>query len=172
MTDRFALETFQKNVSQRTEVERLIKDLETQIKPLRDLVKNLKVEKKSIDVDICNFMGSNGAEHVNLPHVIKNGVALNQKDGKPAQALKYSVTEAVEPMTQERSRKQLLMFFAGPGSQHSFNKLSVEEKANKAHDFIYNKDHRPKVKKVSLRKVKFVGQVSVEKKVDIEVAID
>lgn len=171
MTDKISLEIFQKHITQRSEVERYIKETEEKIKPLRDALKNLKAEKKTIDVDICKFMGSNRVEVVNLPHEIRNGLPIDPKHGNPAQALKYSVTETVETMNKENVRKQLLHFFIGPGSQEKFNRLPVEQKTDMVYKFIYDKEHRPKKLKESLRKVKFVGSI-VEQKIDIEVPLE
>ena len=44
------IESFRKDVVQYDEVEKLIKTIQLQIKPLQEAMKSLKVEKKGIDI--------------------------------------------------------------------------------------------------------------------------
>ena len=107
------IESFRKDVVQYNEVEKLIKTLQSQIKPLQDAMKGLKVEKKVIEKDLVRFMGTKGVGHANLPNYgNKNGVPVDYK-GDPCKAIKYSVTEAVIPITKEIVKESLIRFFSG-----------------------------------------------------------
>lgn len=164
------IENFRKDVVQYDEVEKLIKTIQLQIKPLQEAMKNLKIEKKGIEKDLARFMGSTGVEHANLPvHGNKNGVPLDYR-GDPCKAIKYSVTETVIPITKDIIKKSLVRFFSGEGSSEKFQKLSIEEKGIRTYDFIYDKKNRQKTTKETLRKVKW-QQVDIEKEMEIEVPI-
>jgi hypothetical protein len=164
------IESFRKDVVQYNEVEKLIKTLQNQIKPLQEAMKGLKVEKKELEKDLTKFMGSKGVGHVNLPvHGNKNGVPVDYK-GEPCKAIKYSVTEAVIPITKDIIKDSLIRFFSGEGSSEKFKKLSIEEKGLRAYDFIYEKKNRQTKTKETLRKVKY-QPADIEKEMDIEVPI-
>lgn len=132
------IEKFATDVDYYTQIEKQIKGIKDTIKPLRDKLKKLTVEKKEIEIQLCSTLKKNELNEVELPG--NKGL------------LEFKVTNSVIPIKQDDIKIKLIEFFEkGKGSELSFNSLSPEKKGLGVYNYIYLKENRDKIKKESLK---------------------
>lgn len=123
------IENFKNDVSRFSEIDKLIKDAESRIKPIREQISVLKKEKMDLKQEICIYMDNNDIEKCNLPG-----------DG----AIVYKKRKTLVPVNQQVIREELKRFFiTGPGKDNEFNSKTDIQKATAIFDFIYeNREYK------------------------------
>ncbi len=135
------IDIFTKDLKKVAQLDALISETKGLLKPLQTRLKELKIERKELEKEICPTMVKNDFRIAELPN----------HDGK----IEYKVKEAMVPMTQSSVKEKILFFFKeGPASLLSFNSKKSEQKALELFDFIYAKKNREFVKKEELKLTK------------------
>lgn len=130
------IETFTKEVKKFAQIDALISETKDQMKPLQDRLKQLKLERKELEKDLCPTMEKNNFTRTELP----------------SGTIEYKVKQAMVPVTQKSIKEKMVLFFKeGPGSQIGFNSKKADEKGLEIFDYIYGKKNRAYVKKEELK---------------------
>jgi hypothetical protein len=136
--DENTIDRFATDVDYYTEINKQIKVVKNTIKPLRENLKKLVIEKKEIELQLCNTLKKNDLDEIELPG--NKGL------------LEFKITNSVIPIKQDDIKVKLIDFFeSGKGSEISFNSLSSEKKGLEVYNYIYLKENRDKIKKESLK---------------------
>jgi len=129
---------FKKDVQQFAIIDKQIKEAKEMLKPLRDRIKQLLLQKKELEQDLCSTMEVNNLQQAELPN--NNGT------------IEYVCKNAAVPITQKTIKDKMVSFFeTGPGSEKSFYSKHGNEKGLILHDFIYAKENRDFIKKEQLK---------------------
>jgi len=144
------LENFKKDAYQYGEIDSLIKKIKSQLTPLQKALKLLNMDKKIIQKDLCVFMANNKINTVNLTDVKQDEIPI---------AIKYSVTNALVPVTHSHVKDNLIKFFKDRKEIENIGKLDPEEQGNYVYNYIYAKENRLTKLRENIRTVKFVDNV-------------
>lgn len=132
------IERFATDLEYFAQIEKQIKDIKISIKPLREKLRKLTVEKKEIEIQLCSTLKKNELNEVELP-------------GNKGY-LEFKVTNSVIPIKQDDIKIKLIEFFeTGKGSELNFNSLSPDKKGLEVYNYIYSKENRDKIKKETLK---------------------
>jgi Family of unknown function (DUF5760) len=129
------VDTFAKDLKKVAQIDALILETKDMIKPLQSRLKQLKIEKKELEKEICPTMKKNDLRKAELPHGI----------------IEYVVKQSLAPITQKSIKEKIIDFFnEGPGSLLGFNSRNPVEKGEELFDYIYNKKNRKYICKEEL----------------------
>jgi hypothetical protein len=132
------VETFRKDARHYAQIDKLISETKEMMKPLQIKLKQLTLEKKELEKEICNTMEANNLEVAELPN----------NTGK----IEYQVKKSMIPVTQKTIKEKMILFYeSGPGSLLSFNSKSYKNKAEELYDYIYSKQNRDFINKEKLK---------------------
>lgn len=132
------IETFKKDVKKIADMDALILETKDMLKPLQNRLKQLKLERKELEKDLCPTMEKNNFKIAELPG---NGGTIE-----------YKVKQSMVPLTQKSVKDKMILFFKeGPGYQISFNSKNADEKGSVLFDYIYGKKNRQYIKKEELK---------------------
>jgi len=155
MSQKSDLKNFKNNVTQYTEIDKVInsinnqlKQYKEQVKPLMDQIKILKKEKKEIETTLFHFMKSNNIGVCNLP-----GKTIGDTKG----AIEPITTTKKQPINQKYVLDALRTFFSVEIKKPEyikFNSYEPNEKAEIIHKYICEK--APRVVNPSLKLVTYV----------------
>lgn len=128
------IDIFKSEVEHFAQIDRMIVETKHMMKPYQDRLKQLKLERKELEKDLCEIMDINDIKKTELPN--NSGV------------LEYQIKQAIVPMTQKTVKEKMIDFFIeGPGSQLSFNSQNPKLKGMEIFNYIYGKENREFVKK-------------------------
>jgi len=131
------VEIFTKELKKVAQIDALISETKDMMKPFQERLKQLKVEKKELEKELCPTMEKNDFKKAELPN--NSGT------------IEYKVRQAMIPMTQKSVKDKMIVFFKeGPGSYLSFNSKKPQEKGIELFEYIYAKQNRDYVKKEQL----------------------
>lgn len=103
-----------------------IKNINNQIKPLQDRLKELKKTKKDLETNICSFMQTNEIAECKL------------QEG----ALVFKESKNVLPLSKDLIKQNIIKFF-NEEINENFKKLSGDEKGEMLFKFVYeNRDYK------------------------------
>ena len=132
------LEIFRSDVRHIAQIDKLINEAKELMKPLQDRIKQLNLERKDLEQELCSTMDVNNLKQAELPD--KTGI------------LEYQVKQATVPITQKTIKEKMIIFYEeADGSKLSFNSKSAKEKGNAIHNYIYGKENRDFVKKECIK---------------------
>ncbi len=106
-----------------------IKEINNKIKPLREKLKELKLEKKNAESHLIGLM-----DKVGVPTLLnkEHCATLDLKDKK-----------VVQPVTKNLIKEKILSFFSNfIKTLDNFYEKSTEEKTELLYDYIYGKENR------------------------------
>jgi hypothetical protein len=142
LVDQESVEVFRQDARQYAQIDKLISETRNMMKPLQLRLKQLMVEKKDLEKEICSTMEANDLREVEL-QVSTSGVS-----GK----IEYQVKKSMIPVTQKTIKEKMILFFeSGPGSLLAFNSKSYKTKGEEFYDYIYSKKNRDFVTKEKLK---------------------
>ena len=155
MSQKSDLKNFKNNVTQYTEIDKVInsinnqlKQYKEQVKPLMDQIKILKKEKKEIETTLFHFMKSNNIGVCNLP-----GKTIGDTKG----AIEPITTTKKQPINQKYVLDALRTFFSVEIKKPEyikFNSYEPNEKAEIIHKYICEK--APRIVNPALKLVTYV----------------
>lgn len=136
--DESNIETFTKELKKVAQIDALIMETKDQMKPFKDRLKQLQIEKKELEKQLCPTMKKNDFRVAELP----NNIGIVQ----------YKVKQSMVPITQKTVKERMILFFKeGPGSLIDFNSKKSDEKGKDLFDYIYGKQNRQFIKKEELQ---------------------
>lgn len=128
MTDTH-VEHFKMEVRKYETLESQIKEINKNIKPHQDKLKELKKQQKELQVNICGFMQTNEITECKL------------QEG----ALLFKESKSVVPLNKNSIKDNITKFFREKYNTDEFKKASVENKAEQLFDFVYeNREYNEK----------------------------
>jgi len=132
------LDIFTKQLKKVAQLNALISETKESMKPYQERLKQLKIELKEFEKELCPTMKKNDLTQAELPNNIGT--------------IEYKIKQAMVPMTQKSVKDKMILFFKeGPGSQLNFNSKKSDEKGQEIFDYIYNKKNRQFIKKEELK---------------------
>jgi hypothetical protein len=132
------IDLFTKELKKVAQLDALITEIKDLMKPLKERLKSLQIEKKELEKELCPTMGKNDLKQAELPNNIGT--------------IHYKVKQAMVPMTQKSVKERMELFFKeGPGSQINFNSKNSEDKGKELFTYIYGKQNRQFIKKEELK---------------------
>ena len=133
---------FGQETRQYAHINKLISETRELMKPLQTRLKQLMLEQKELEKEICSTMEANDLKEIEL-QAATSGVSGT---------IKYEVKKAMVPVTQKTIKEKMILFFeSGPGSRLDFNSKSYKTKADDLYDYIYSKKNRDFVTKEKLK---------------------
>lgn len=130
------IDTFKKELNKVAQLDALISETKDLMKPLKERLKQLQIEKKELEKELCPTMQKND--------LVKAELSIG--------IIEYKVKETMIPMTQKTVKEKMVLFFKeGPGSLLNFNSKKAEEKGIEIFDYIYAKQNRKFIKKEELK---------------------
>jgi chromosome segregation ATPase len=142
----FNLEHLKKGAYDYGDIDKLIKKLEQQLKPIQASLKELKQEKKSLQKELCEIMEKTDCSIVN--------VKPENSNDEPY-AIKYSVTNSVVPLTQAQIKDNLIKFFLSPEASE-LSKMNPADRGLFVYNFVSSKVNRNVNVRQNIKIVKFV----------------
>lgn len=126
------VEIFREDVGEFHRMDRRLKELEVQIKPLRQEVSQIRSRKTELKGQICSFMKDNELGEC----------AYN--DGPDTFIYKYNCRRTKKPISAKTLRDDLNRFFTmGPGKENQYVRKTPIEKATILYDYLCeNRDVR------------------------------
>ena len=124
------IEFFKADVEKYNEIDKQIKKIKQQIKPLQDKIKELLKIKKEKEVEVLNFMNNNELD------------ACNTDDS----SFEVKSSKVTKPITKGDIYDKILKFFSDEMKKLETNE--PEELAKKLHNFIYIDNREKEEKKV------------------------
>jgi uncharacterized Fe-S cluster-containing protein len=132
------VDIFTKDLKKVAQIDALISETKDLMKPLQSRLKQLKIEKKEVEKELCPTMVKNDFKVAELPNNIGT--------------VEYKVKQAMIPITQKSIKEKMIIFFKeGPASQLSFNSKKSDEKGLELFDYIYGKKNRQFITKEELK---------------------
>lgn len=130
------IDIFKKELKKVAQIDELISETRNMMKPLQERIKQLKLEKKELEKELCPTMKKNDFKKAELAD----------------KTFEYMVKQAIVPITQKSIKERMMLFFKnGPASQISFNSKKIEEKGQELFDYIYGKHNRQYIKKEEIK---------------------
>lgn len=131
------IDNFTKELKKVAQIDALILETKDMMKPLQSRLKQLKIERKELEKELCPTMQKNDFKIAELPN--NNGI------------IEYKIKQSMIPITQKSIKEKMILFFKeGPGSYINFNSKKNDEKGSELFDYIYNKKNRQYIKKEEL----------------------
>ena len=122
------LEEFRKSVTSYSSLDREIKTIGDQLKPLNDRLRELKIRKSEIQGNICEFMSKNEIDTCNT----QNGT------------LHYKQSRITKPLTMNEIKDNMRRFFFE--IPDNFNNLDSSARGELLVSFVYDNNREVTVK--------------------------
>ena len=116
------IDSFKVDATTFSDIDNRIREINDQLKPYMQELKELKTKKLELKKHICTFMEKNDVDKCALKE--KNSILL------------YKKRKVVVPITREIIKNELVRFF-GTYNAREFNGLTPEEKAKKIFEYIW-----------------------------------